>query len=321
MPRYRDRRVPDRISTATPLDGPAFRVDFTDGYQPATTDTDLMQVVQGNKTAAWFNEVFYYRAQHVPGHNSDALVRFVETVAASGNVLEIENEGRTGRILGIDQHTGAMKLWDVPAAHLVPIAPTDTRPANLPAGVALHKSSMWASGTDPSVYGVRLMTVDPPTATLSRPAVSQEMWLAKILCNIDMMLTTISTRVRVSSGVTGVAGYTGYAVYDDGATMNLLGSTPDDTALFTSTGQKAKTLTTPVSLVAGNFYWLAMLANFSAGTLEFATTPSMSGVPGVTNSWPAGNTNVRFPAQTLFPAALTKTALTGNEVRPLIAGY
>lgn len=320
MPRYRDRRVPNRISTGTPMDGPAFRVDFIDGYQPATTDTDIMQVVQGNKTAAWFNEVFYYRAQHVPGHNSDALIRFVETVAASGNVLEVENEARTGRIVGIDQHTGAVKLWDVAASHLVRVAPGATRPAALPAGVAFTSAAAFASTPDPGIYGVVGVTMDPNLCTLNRSLPSQELWAAKWFCNTDATIDTLTFRVRTATAVVG-ASYSGVGVYsDDGTTLTLLASSADDTSLFTSTGQKTKTLNTPVGLVAGNSYWFAILANWSGTTLEISTTASTTAA-GTANSFPGGNTTLLMTGQTSLPASITKASQTANTVRPMIGFY
>lgn len=320
MPRYRDRRVPNRISTASPLDGPVLRVDWTDGYQPAVSDTDIMQFVQGAKTSMWLNEVAYIRAQHVPGHNSDALVRLVETVGATGKGFEIQDEPRTTEVWSVDTHTGHTERFREVMTDLQVIGPTDTRPANTPEGVALIAGSQF-SMVPPEIYGARMMTIDPNLCTLNRAFTSQDLWAAKVFCNADMTLTTMSTRVQTATLVVGVSGYNGYAIYDDGTTMNLLGSTTDDATLFQTTGQKAKNLTTPVDLQAGNFYWFCMISNWTGTTLEVATTVSMGAAPGVTNSWPAGNTTARLATQTSFPATITRASMSGNAVRPCIAGY
>jgi hypothetical protein len=319
MPRYRDRTVPSRTSSPGPLSQSLLDVTFTDGYQPTVNDPDIVAVYQGTVRTAAMNEVGYFRATWAPGHNSDALFRAIATASATGNAFELEDVTRTKRPFGVDPQTGAIKRWDQQTASLLTVGPTDTRHADLPAGVAFLPSSQFGM-VGPEIYGVRMMTVDPSlTGTDLRTITSQELCAVRVFCHADCTITTMSSRIRTSTAV-GAAGYNGYAIYSDGSTMNILGSTPDDTTLFETTGQKAKNLSTPVPMVAGNFYWFCMLSNFSSGAATWAAAKS-TGEPGVTNSWPAGNTSATVAAQTSFPATITKASMVGNGARPVIAGY
>lgn len=320
MPRYRDRTVPSRISSPGPLAETPFDVTFTDGYAPETTDPDILSVHQGGVRTSALNEVGYFRGTWVTGHNSDAIFRAIETAGATGNAFELEDVTRTKRPFGIDAHTGAIKRYDVATSSLIALGPSDARPTDPAAGVAFIASSQFGQ-VPPEIFGVRMMTIDPNLCTLNRAFTSQDLWAVKVYCNADMTLTTMSTRVQTATAVTGSAGYNGYAIYSDGSTMNLLGSTPDDTTLFQSTGQKNKNLTTPVNLVGGNFYWFCMITNWTGTTLEVATSLSMGAAPGVTNSWPAGNTTARLATQTSFPSTITRSSMSGHAVRPCIAGY
>lgn len=320
MPRYRDRTVPARVTSSGPLAQPILDVTFTDGYAPTTNDPDIISVHQGGTRTSALNEVGYFRGTWVTGHNSDAIFRAIATAGATGNAFELEDVTRTKRPFGVDPQTGHVKRYDLASASVLPLSPSAARPTDPATGSAFLRGGQFAGGPTPAIYGVHALTVDPhlcPTSNAGAP-VAQELHGAKIHADYDMTLTTMSTRVRQAT--TGVAGYTGYAVYSDGTTMNLLGSTADDATLFQSTGQKPKALQTPVDLVGGNFYWFCVLANWSTTALWLTATAS-NGEPGVTNSWPAGNVTAKLAAQTSFPATITRASMSGNGVRYCIAGY
>lgn len=319
MPRYRDRTVPSRISSPGPLAESVLDVTFTDGYAPSTNDPDIMSVHQGGTRTSALNEVGYFRATWVTGHNSDALFRAIETAGATGNAYELEDVTRTKRPFGVDAHTGAVKRYDLATQSLIALGPTDARPTDPAAGAAFLQSSQFAGVPTPGIYGVRAMTVDPNLCT-GRNFNSQELWAVKVEINVDMTLTTMSSRVTLATAITGAAGYNGYAIYSDGTTMNLLGSTADDSTMFQTTGQKAKNLSTPVNLVAGNYYWFCMLSNWTGTDLEVSASPTTT-FAGVANSWPAGNTTALLTAQTSFPSTITRASMTGQVIRPCIAGY
>lgn len=321
MPRYRSRGVPAKVVTPSALPGPLWSVLFDDGYQPLTTDTDLVNIQQATTSTFRLNEVGYPRAQHVPGHNSDGLFRTIETAAATGHPYEHQNEARTTEIWSVDVHTGHTERFREVMTDLQVIAPGDPRPVNTPAGVGFVSSGAFASTPDPGIYGLVGVTMDPNLCTLNRSLTSQELWAAKWFCAHDATIDTVSFRVRTATAVTGVAGYSGVGVYDDdGTTLTLLASSTDDTTLFTSTGQKTKTLSTPVDLVAGNSYWFAVLANWTGTTLEISTTASTTAA-GTANSWPGGNTSLLIITQTSLPATITKASQTASTVRPMIGFY
>jgi hypothetical protein len=319
MPRYRDRTVPSRTSSPGPLSQSLLDVTFTDGYQPTVNDPDIVAVYQGTVRTAAMNEVGYFRATWAAGHNSDALFRAIATASATGNAFELEDVTRTKRPFGVDPQTGAIKRWDQQTASLLTVGPTDTRHADLPAGVAFLSSSQFSAVPNPGVYGLRAVTIDPALCT-TRDLASQVLWAVKIHCSADTTITTMTTRVLTATTVTGVAGHNGYAIYSDGATMNLLGSTADDATMFQTTGKKDKNLGTPVNLVAGNYYWFAVLSNWTGTDLEIGAGPS-SGADGMLNAWAAGNTSATLAAQTSFPATITRASMLGATTRLFIGGF
>lgn len=320
MPRYRDRTVPSRISSPGPLAESVLDVTFTDGYAPTTNDPDIMSVHQGGTRTSALNEVGYFRATWVTGHNSDALFRAIETAGATGNAYELEDVTRTKRPFGVDAHTGAIKRYDLATQSLIALGPTDARPTDPAAGVTFTAASMFASSAPPQVYGARLITTPPElavTATSGQPAINT-VYACKVYCHNDMTLTTISMYVRTAT--TGAAAFTGYAVYDDGATMNLLGSTVDDTALFQSTSWRAKNLQTPVALVGGNFYWLAFQTNWTTTQPQLASSQAVTNL-GILNSAPGGLTTASLGSQTSFTSTITKASMTGITNKYLMIGY
>lgn len=319
MPRYRDRTVPSRVSSPGPLAQSLLDVTFTDGHQPAVTEPDILTIHQGTVRTAAMNEVGYFRATWAPGHNSDALFRTIETAAATGNAFELEDVTRTKRPFGVDAHTGAIKRYDVATQSLFALAPTDTRPTDPAAGAAFLQASQFSGVPNPGIYGLRAVTIDPALCT-TRALASQLLWAVKVPINTDMTLTTMTTRVLTSTVVVGVAGFNGYAVYSDGSTMNLLGSTTDDATMFQTTGKKDKNLGTPVALVGGNYYWFCVLSNWTGTTLEIGAGPS-SGADGQLNAWPSGNTSATVAAQTSFPSTITRASMTGATTRPFIGGF
>lgn len=171
-------------------------------------------------------------------------------------------------------------------------------------------------GVDVAAYGIKLASLAPHDAALALSLTAQVWFGVKVIPVQRTVVATMGTRVN-TAGATAVASYNGFAVYSDGATLTPLGSSADDTTLWTTTGWRSKSLVTPVTLQPGVPYWLAMMARCTTAPVVLQSSASNA---GLLSGMPGGKTTGMITGQAGF-ASVTKSSLTDLASRPFIAAY
>lgn len=275
------------------------RIDVN--YTTASTDPNLSEVAVNGDLTAWQNEDGSYRAQ-IPTHKLwDSPFRAISRTSQTGLHWVVQNEARDTDLFGVDPVDGQVTRSGVKYT-------------------SLKTSSIALSGaSSPAVYGVKLLTTQPETAlTAGTTLASQSLYLMRVEV---LQPTTVSTGyVYVSqAAVTPAANYNGIALYSEsGNTLTLVGSTPDDTTLFTTTGWRSKNFSTPIVLTPG-MYWVAVM-NRATTAMQVRSSQSISS-SNILSGLPAGSTTVSIATQTSFPSSLDKSSwtVTNNTVRALMA--
>ena len=167
------------------------------------------------------------------------------------------------------------------------------------------------------LYGWLVATAHPDDSTAALSMTSQTLWLCQCFILKTVTITTLSSYVG-TAGATPTAGYNGYGIWAGNNSLTLLGSTADDTTLWTTAGWRPKALQAAVTLTAGTSVWLGAIAR--CGTAP-QIRQTVAGIAGMLNGAPAGKTTGSLPTLSAAPASITKSGLTDQAFRPFIVGY
>lgn len=144
-----------------------------------------------------------------------------------------------------------------------------------------------------------------------------ELNLTYVFPEVTRTIDTIDIPVGTAAGATPTISRIGIYSVDGSNNLTLIGSTPNDTALFTTAYvNKTKALSSPVTLTAGNVYAFAVL---------FVTTASRPVLRGRVISNNAGQLapilNGRVTAQTDLPATVDNWNVWSSEVAIYMRAY
>lgn len=158
-------------------------------------------------------------------------------------------------------------------------------------------------GNDAEAFGLQFWTVPIWAASSGHQLPAQTMACTLARAVASATINTLGIMVGVAA-VTAGAGVNGLGIYS--ATGTRLGNTVDMTAAFASTGYKEAALTSPVPVVAGTYYYLTALDNYTGTAPTFPAAsmaispPAMRGV--IQHGFLGG--------QASFPASFTPGSLT-----------
>jgi hypothetical protein len=156
-------------------------------------------------------------------------------------------------------------------------------------------------GYDLSRYGL-VSANDDPVHFSSTSTFSVRAFMVAIPVPAGAAITTCWTAVH-AAGTLGAGGVNGFAVYDD-ADGTLLGSTPDDNTLWTSTGPRGKNLSVQIPARSADWLcWLEISQQGHTGEPSFAFVVT-SGTAGLvdSNAWPSGRRRTLVSTGSSHPA-------------------
>lgn len=155
-------------------------------------------------------------------------------------------------------------------------------------------------------YGFLAMTYDPASAPAGSALTSGTVHMSRVDLPAPATISTITTTV-VTAGGTLTAGQNFAGLYDASGTR--VGVTADQSAAWTSIGEKNMALTVPYAAAIGTYY-VAYLSNGTTpiaplrGTSGAAVTNLINhGMTMATARWATGPT-----AQTTLPASITMSS-------------
>jgi len=199
--------------------------------------------------------------------NASAKIPFTIFDAAGDLIAGTANDAATkltkgadGTFLGV---SGGSLVWSTPAG----------------GGGAASEANYPLSG-----YGLIAASMDPESATgAGAPGAGVAVWQRVRVPGGKPIVGAVM--YATIAGNTPGGGIQGYSVFEDDGT--LVGSTPTDNALFTSTGWRPKALSAPVaSQTDPRFVWVAFVSNLGgAPTFSGMSTSAgpMNGGVGVAN--------------------------------------
>lgn len=199
--------------------------------------------------------------------------------------------------------------WDVPlnaaltsqdAAITVNAANITTNTASI---VALNNGNML-----PSDYGLIAWTMDPSEAANTQVLTNNTIHMAKIKILSSTIVSNICIPVA-TAGATLTAGQNFAGIYDAGGT--LLGETADQSAVWTSTGNKIMPLTAAFTAIPG-YYYIALLSNGTTPPAIVRENNTSAGTDQVINFNLTADTARSATAGTgiALPASITMSSRT-----------
>jgi hypothetical protein len=161
----------------------------------------------------------------------------------------------------------------------------------------------------PAMLGLLLWTIPPELAFMSGNPPTGDVFFSLAQAAASGSVGHLGTIVR-QAGVTPGAGLNAMAIYS--AAGVLLGNTGDMTAQFEATGYVEGAIT-PVSIVAGQSYYLGISQNFTGTVAQFAGASVPVPTPAI-----RANYSPVYESSSVWPASFTPSGLLAASVATLL---